>query len=226
MMFARPILRRAVAWAMLGLHGLVASGLPLPVTLPAAAASRTLAGKDRTRPFPCMDTPCGCDSAERCFSHCCCHTPTETLRWAETHGVEPAVIAALRRRVGEPPHVAVAGGCCAARSAKPSCCADEADGDPICSAESCSAETSPVPTEAPTSEGEPAPHETPGRGVSLRAMLACGGIVSEWTALGVAVSPPAPASYELPRPAIGTVVVADDHVSHAGEPPDPPPPRG
>ncbi|MBM4021399.1 MAG: hypothetical protein FJ284_04005 [Planctomycetes bacterium] len=206
-MFARRILRRAVAWAMLGLHGLVASGLPLPVTLPAAAASRTLADKDRSRPFPCMDTPCGCESAERCFSHCCCHTPTEMLRWAETQGVEPAVIAALRRRVGEPPHVAVAGGCCAARSAEPSCgAADEADGDPICNAESCGAETS-------------------GRGVSLRAMLACGGIVSEWTALGVAVSPPAPASCELPRPAIGPVVVADDYVSRAGEPLDPPPPR-
>jgi hypothetical protein len=48
--------RRAVAWTMLGLYGLVSSGLPLPVMSPPAgtAAARKLAAKDRSRPFPCM----------------------------------------------------------------------------------------------------------------------------------------------------------------------------
>lgn len=71
--------RRVIAWALLGLYGLVASGLPLPVALPPAGttAARRLAGKDRSRAFPCMDKACGCDSAERCFSSCCCHTPAK-----------------------------------------------------------------------------------------------------------------------------------------------------
>ena len=88
MMVACSFLRRAVAWGMLGLYALVVSGLPLPVALPPAgtAAARKLAAKDRSQPFPCMDKACGCDSAERCFTNCCCHTPAETLAWAKARG--------------------------------------------------------------------------------------------------------------------------------------------
>jgi len=61
--------RRITTWlAILG-YTLVASGLPLPlggVGVPAArdtATTKRLAAKDRSRPFPCMDKPCGCDTA-------------------------------------------------------------------------------------------------------------------------------------------------------------------
>ncbi len=76
-----PVRRRLLAWLLVGLYALVASGLPLPLMSPPAgtAAARKLAAKDRSRPFPCMDKACGCDSAERCFTNCCCHAPGEAF---------------------------------------------------------------------------------------------------------------------------------------------------
>jgi hypothetical protein len=45
--------------------------------------------KDRSKPFPCQDNPCGCSSAEECWHHCCCHTNREKVAWAHEHGVTP-----------------------------------------------------------------------------------------------------------------------------------------
>jgi hypothetical protein len=226
-MFSCSVVRRAVAWAMLGLYGLVASGLPLPVMSPPAgtAAARKLAAKDRSQPFPCMDKACGCDSAERCFSNCCCHTPAERLAWAKARGLEPAVLVALERRVAAAP-VPAAGGCCAAKQAKPSCCASSDEGeaadDAICS-DYTSLAGEPV---VPASDGEPVPHDEPGCNVViLRAMLACGGIVAQWAAVGVSLPPPAVVTCLIAWPCVGTVVVFDDGPSGAGGPPDLPPPR-
>lgn len=211
------LFRRLTAWAMLVLHGLVASGVPLPLMpQPAASpAARTIAGKDRSRQFPCMDTPCGCDSADRCFTECCCHSPAETLAWARARGLEPAVVAALARRVvAETP---AADACCIARADPPTCCS--AAGSAGCSAE---------PTAAGCPADERGPDEQlPEAGVvTLRAMLACGGIVAHWTAIGDCLPPSAPVVCDLPRPVIGSVAVVEDRISRAGEAPDPPPPRG
>lgn len=60
----------------------VASGLPLPL---AAAMPK----KDRSKPFPCMDRPCGCLNADQCWHSCCCFTMREKLAWAIAHHVEP-----------------------------------------------------------------------------------------------------------------------------------------
>jgi len=215
---------------MLGLYGLVASGLPLPMMSPPAgsAAARKLAGKDRSRPFPCMDKACGCDSAERCFSSCCCHTPAETLRWAKARGIEPAVIAALQRRVAAAAPAPAAGGCCAAKQAKPSCCAadaaaavteaDTAD-ESICSEHRSLAAEPGLPPDVPADE-EPAP-----KVVILRAMLACNGIVAQWAAACVSLPPPAVVSCEIPWPRVGAVTTCDEGASGTGGPPDLPPPR-
>jgi hypothetical protein len=54
-------------------------GIPLP----------TWSAKDRTRPFPCMDSDCGCHTAEKCWQSCCCHTNQEKLVWAKRNGVTP-----------------------------------------------------------------------------------------------------------------------------------------
>ena len=71
--------RRVVVWICLLLYALVASGLPLPMgTLDGSVAAR-LAEKDRSKPFPCMNKPCGCRSAKQCFAKCCCHTAAERL---------------------------------------------------------------------------------------------------------------------------------------------------
>ncbi len=97
--------RRAVAWALLGLYGLVASGLPLPVMSPPAgtAAARKLAAKDRSRPFPCMDKACGCDSAERCFSSCCCHAPAVNPSEADPDNAICSDYQSLAAEPGVPP---------------------------------------------------------------------------------------------------------------------------
>jgi hypothetical protein len=74
--------RATVAIALILNQLVLATGLPLPAVASAAA-------KDKSKPFPCMDRPCGCMNAEQCWSHCCCFTMREKLAWAEEHGVEP-----------------------------------------------------------------------------------------------------------------------------------------
>lgn len=200
-------LRRITTWlAILG-YTLVASGLPLPLgtvapSAPESPAAKRLAAKDRSRPFPCMDKPCGCATAEQCLTNCCCNTPAETLAWAKAQAVEPAVLATLERRVA---------GCrqAVAKAATPSCCSSKAPA----AEESCCTSKQPAtvecegsalgnsPAAVPASmqavardhegpdDDEP-PHQPRSRTVTLRAMLACGGIVAEWFVAGAALPPP------------------------------------
>ena len=245
--------RRLTAWAMLGLYGLVASGLPLPVVAPPAAgteAARRFAGKDRSRPFPCMDKACGCDSAERCFASCCCHTPAETLAWAKARGIEPAVIMALSRQVAKAEPAPPAGSCCTVGKPQPACCeaaepaasccqeteaagpsccdADSAPDEAICSnyqslAADPAEEPLPVPPEDPDSPADPP--ATQGV-VILRAMLACGGFVAQWAAAGISLPPPSIVTCEIPWPAVGMIRLADEQALAISGPPELPPPRG
>jgi len=67
--------------AGLTLVAYVATIIGLPLTAPA--------DKDRSRPFPCQNRPCGCRSAEECWRHCCCFSAEERLAWAAAHDVEP-----------------------------------------------------------------------------------------------------------------------------------------
>ncbi len=200
---------------MLALYGLVVSGLPLPIAMPpeGSAAAKNVAGKDRSQPFPCMDKACGCDSAEKCFSNCCCHTPIETLAWAKARGIDPAVVDALSRRV--------AAATAHAESLASSCCSADVD-DPdqaICSDyQSLAAE--PIEKEDHT---DTLPTT---RVVVLRAMLACGGIIAQWTSVGTSLPPPAIVTCDLPWPQVGVVALVDARVLGAGGPPDLPPPRG
>ncbi len=164
-------------------------------TAPESPAAKRLAGKDRSRPFPCMDKACGCATAEQCFTSCCCNTPAETLAWATAHRVEPTVLAALEQRVADGTHAV-------AKAAKPSCCSTKA---PVAE-ESCCSTKAPAAEESCCASGQPesgaiacdqAPpsddeqsHQPRSRTVTLRAMLSCGGIVAEWFAAGVALPPP------------------------------------
>ena len=57
--------------------------------------------KDRSEPYPCMDRPCGCASAEQCWKKCCCFTNQQKIAWAERAGVkvpEYVVVAAGREK--------------------------------------------------------------------------------------------------------------------------------
>ncbi len=204
---------RSTTWCALLGYTVIALGLPLPFgSLPAdrggagidPAATLLLAAKDRSRPFPCMNKPCGCASAEQCFTNCCCHSPAERLAWARARGCEASVRAALARAATPEPRLEKAASCCAAKSA---CCAQQAD---------CSAAKAEQPASA-TAAGR-------GRSVSLRAMLACSGIVDQWFAASTALPP---ARVEPPRPhrCLQRVIVADARADSLRAVPDVPPPR-
>lgn len=84
-----PRLRRAVHWPTLMRGALVAvatlSYLVSVIGMPASVRVR----KDGSVPFMCQDDPCGCQTAEDCWRHCCCHSPEERMAWAEAHHVTP-----------------------------------------------------------------------------------------------------------------------------------------
>lgn len=83
---------RPVRWLAIVAWCLIASGMPLPAV---REGDERAPAKDRSRPFPCMDSPCGCATADQCFSSCCCHSPAERLAWARAHGVDVGVLTAL-----------------------------------------------------------------------------------------------------------------------------------
>jgi hypothetical protein len=241
-MQSRVPLRRITTWlAILG-YTLVASGLPLPFGMiapaaPDSPAAKRLAGKDRSQPFPCMDKPCGCATAEQCFTSCCCSTPAETLAWARARRVEPAVLAALEQRVAGSSQLAAKAtksSCCSTKApvAEKSCCASRQpaavaeDGD-LCSMNASRAATPSTTKKATTEKVPPAdePAEPQSRSVTLRAMLACGGIVAEWFAAGAALPPPR-LEVSLVMHVLDVCTPGDEAGESLAASPAAPPPRG
>ena len=87
MRWRRPRILRAVIVGLTLVGQVVACcGLPVP-----ARAESPL--KDSATPFPCQDNPCGCATAEQCWTSCCCTTPEQRFAWAEAHGVTPPAYA-------------------------------------------------------------------------------------------------------------------------------------
>lgn len=204
-----PLIHRITAWMALIGYTLVASGLPLPMGAAAPAASdspaaKRLAVKDRSRPFPCMDKPCGCATAEQCFSNCCCNTPAELLAWAKANRIDPAVIVALKRRAAA---LAPQASCCST-PAKTSCCAEAAELS-CCESESTEPEVMPVSTET----------------VVLRAMLACGGIMAEWLAMGIALPSQPVVACDRSTELIASLILVNEVSLSERAAPDGPPPR-
>lgn len=70
-----------------------ASSMPLPV------GTIRISDKAGSQPFPCQDSPCGCKTAEQCWTNCCCTTPVQRIAWARKNGVTPPqyAIAALSK---------------------------------------------------------------------------------------------------------------------------------
>ena len=205
-------LQRATTWLAIAGYAVLASGLPLPMGMLAprgdAVADTRLAAKDRSRPFPCMDKPCGCATAEQCFKNCCCHSPAERLAWAKTHSVEPAVLVALERLVAaDAAPTEPAGSCCVAKATKKPAC---------CSADVCD-EPKPSTPEVQTVKPQV-------RTVTLKAMLACGGILTQWLAVGGSLPPPR-IDLVLDAPFGDRCPLGDSHAEVLASPPDAPPPR-
>jgi hypothetical protein len=229
---------RAVSWLMLAAYVLVVSGVPLPFAgSPAptgSSAAKRLADKDRSRPFPCMDKPCGCATAEQCFSNCCCNTPAELLAWAKANRVDPATLMALQQRAADPRPAPAAASCCASGDAAPACCSAAAPPAPaaenVCaeyrslaaSASCCDAKAA----AAPQQPADDVPRDGVAvRGISLKAMLACGGILAGWSAATTSLPAPAVVRVERSTACCGRIALADDVGTSIDPSPDAPPPR-
>lgn len=234
---------RTLRWLVLFGYVLVAAGVPLPSGSVAAGASRSsvaakrLAVKDRSVPFPCMDSPCGCVTAEQCFESCCCHTPAELLAWATARNLSLDVLQGLERRLEEA-LPAVASSCCGEALPEPASCCEAAstpcsdEAAPACCDELASCvEDAAVAVDAghaccddhallATAEVAPLSESV----VVLQAMLACGGVVSEWLACAAAPLPVVLVVRPLERRR-ETVVPSDDAAVCVCFQLDPPPPR-
>jgi hypothetical protein len=75
----RFLARRLVSSLVLAGYLAVVLGLPMPAR----------AHKLVDQPFPCQDDPCGCQTAEQCWTSCCCYTVEEHWAWARAHHIEP-----------------------------------------------------------------------------------------------------------------------------------------
>jgi len=205
---------RAVTWLMLAAYVVVVSGVPLPIagSPPEAGspAAKRLADKDRSRPFPCMDKPCGCATAEQCFSSCCCNSPAELLAWAEINGLDPATLLVLQRRVAATAPEAPAAACCCSSAAEAAACCT--------TTESASAHQP-----APADDRDSAP--TPSKVISLKAMLACGGVLAGWAAAVTSLPPPTAPRCEPCLQLVGMLSITDEIGRSADRLSDTPPPR-
>ena len=227
-------LHRITAWTAILGYVLVASGLPLPLGTVSpvesnSPAAKRLAGKDRSKPFPCMDKPCGCASAEQCFSNCCCNTPAELLAWAQAHRVEPGVLVSLKRRVAFDTECQ-AGGCCADSSSFRSSGSDhrthcESDSFEVCSeyrylAAHATEDDQPA-DDQPEEQAEVISVDV----VVLQAMLACSGMLKQWLVIGSSLPPLRVVCIVVPVSPCAVVAVFDTNACGERSAPDAPPPR-
>jgi hypothetical protein len=60
-----------------------------PIALP------RLQSKPSGTPFPCQNSSCGCQTAEQCWTSCCCLKPSQRARWAQEKGITPPSYAIL-----------------------------------------------------------------------------------------------------------------------------------
>lgn len=220
-----------ITWCAVFGYMVIALGLPLPGVLPpintmSKSASR-MAGKDRTVSFPCMNKPCGCITATQCFRECCCHTPAEMLAWARSQDVSREVLVVLQQR--------------AAKADKPlqSCCDDVStsrlkDLTEVCfeyeylSAADDSNCGAPLPVTVTESECQPNRHgvaPVSEHMVVLRALLACGGMTSQWLVAGVCLLPADVVVVAYGQPLVQPILCGDLFCSCQRAEPATPPPR-
>lgn len=167
---------------------LTALEIPLPVFV----------HKKSSQPFPCQDHPCGCQTAEQCWSHCCCFTAEERWAWARAHNVEPPTYAEKPVNQGW-------------NSVK------LRDRDGGATTKSCCAHQPAAPRTASLSGGA-------GRQMTMIAALRCQGYSTLWTSAGAVlpVSPlPAWAPDSIPPVRVCLPSLRPDMVPFT--PPDPPP---
>jgi hypothetical protein len=186
----RSALRRLSAGLVLFAYLGTAFGLPLPAR----------EAKDQSQPYPCQNHPCGCQSAQQCWQHCCCFTPEEKWAWAEAHGVVPPAYAERPRGQGW-------------------CTPRLRDREESCGSCRACGKSGAVPGMKPSDEGAVRP-----RGVIGITALRCRGLSTWWVGTGIVLPPPHSAGRELPAPALDGVWDSATAAPHSpATPPDPPP---
>ena len=194
--------RRVISGLLLLWLGLLQFPLPLSVRATDAVSE----GKDFSTPYPCMNRPCGCRSAEQCWTSCCCTTKAERIAYVIEHGLEmPAALCGPDdgEHVAEKPKA-----CCAAKSASAQCHSKEkcrsADGCAEC-------------------KQEPA---RPRVGVvMLDSVMKCKGLAFQLSQFGGAVVPGVVPQVRLILVDFGSVLLTDDTFSDVALAPPSPPPR-
>jgi len=156
----RPLPQRLVAGCTVIPYLIASLGLPVP----AGAAP-----KDSSQPFPCQQHACGCQSAEQCWTHCCCFTPEQRWAWAEANNVKPPAYA-------EKP--AGSGWRTARQRDKESDNCDYNQSSPCCRKSTQSAQSSPLPKK--NSQGK---SKKGSWALSVQA-LACQGHSTSWASVG------------------------------------------
>jgi len=167
--------------------------------------------KDRSRPFPCQNSPCGCNDAERCWRACCCHTNAEKLAWARQHGVTP-------------PHYVVE----AARAVLPAnstCCGTPQD--PIVAPGPLPSDVAGARPGADSTGGDALDAENNRIGIAIvlvESYRQCRGLAPLWILLfQVVVGAPETPKLPLPAPGEWLPTRSERHDSSPGEPATPPP---
>jgi hypothetical protein len=159
--------------------------------------------KDRSQPYPCMDNPCGCSSADECWHHCCCHTNREKVAWAREHGVTPPdfVIAAAEKEEKE-------------SSAAQACCPHP--GCAKCAARAAAAQAA----------------SKPGKKARLRFRLVlvdmarrCGNMAQVWSLFGPALPVRLETAWSFDQKVVGRVIEAPVLDTSVPLPPPVPPPK-
>jgi hypothetical protein len=187
----RPTSRRSL-WHRLGaalsLCAYLFAGFGLP--LPAAPVR-----KDTSVPYPCMNNPCGCRSAEQCWRNCCCMTVEERWAWARAHNVQPPPYAVR-------PSTDIAKTCCTEGGCRKGCCHS---GD-------CRHEAA-------------ARADDSTDWVLGVAALRCRGVTAEWASIGAVLPPVEPITWAPSREAGEWLPSIDETTAPFRPAPTAPPPR-
>lgn len=169
-----------------------------------------VAPKDRSIPFPCQDSVCGCRDAESCWRSCCCHTHAERAAWALERGIQPPAYV-LEKAARE---IATAKSCCVAHVAR---CDDGA-----CSLDDGSRQDETTPAESVSDGREDASSVSL---VFIDNYRKCRGLSPLWTVLDQAL----PARIETPSlPPLTAgewLPCLSETISVWSSQPEPPPPR-
>jgi hypothetical protein len=207
---------RLCGWFSIALYLAVALGFSLPSPRTAFEGVK----KDKSQPFPCMNSPCGCKDAEQCWRHCCCHTLAERLEWArENHVQPPDFVLAEAKAQGIDWHAEPQRDCCADHD----CCAEH-DKTCCCHARAAKAE----PRDSDADHETDGPHDqdrSSAPGVVLIKALECQGIASNWLAAIVSLAPPPAVRWAAVWNPSGQIINARDFASSFSAQPPTPPPR-